>query len=146
MPESGSSRFLAIGPRPTDNRLGMRVRAVFGLVVACGAIALVATPVAARSRACGAIRARNTTFLVTVRRGSVTCATAQHVLSDFLHGRGTMHGPKNGPAYRQWWSVDGWRCGYGAAGGGCSHGRASILAQQDHVLRDNRPIGKLHAW
>ena len=68
---------------------------------------------------------------MTIERGSVGCATARHVLSDFLRGRGTMHGPRRGPSYKQWWSVDGWACGYGAGGGGCTRvGQATILAQR----------------
>lgn len=102
-------------------------RLTIGALVVSGLLALVASSAAAR-RSCGTFRASGATLAVTVQRGGVTCSTARHVLSDFFHGRGEMHGPPNGPAYKQWWSVDGWACGYGAGGGGCSRSGSLIQA------------------
>jgi hypothetical protein len=98
-----------------------------GALVVSGYLALVAGPAAA-TRSCGTFRASGATLAVKVQRGTVTCPTAERVLSDFFHGRGWMHGRPNGPAYQQWWSVDGWACGYGAGGGGCSRSGALIQA------------------
>jgi hypothetical protein len=104
------------------NEITRGVRAFGTLALTCVVVALLATSAQARSKSCGTFRAHGSTLAVSVLRGSVTCATAQHVLSDFFHGKGRLHGPINGPAYLQTWSVDGWTCGYGAGGGACIRG------------------------
>jgi|SRR5947209_19416638 len=78
-----------------------------------------------QSHSCGNIKAAGARYSVTVVKGGVSCKRAEHVLSDFLNGGGKMHGPKNGPSYKQYWTVLGWHCGHGAGSGGCSrHGSA----------------------
>jgi len=108
----------------------MRKWPLIGFLATCGVVVLLAPPVAASTRSCGTIRAQGTRFAVTVTHGRASCATTRHVLSDFFHGKGKVHGPANGPAYKQWWAVDGWACGYGTGGGGCSRSGARIRAQQ----------------
>ncbi len=108
----------------------VRVRAVAGVLVVLFVCAALASASLAKSRYCGTIRAQMTTFGVTVSRGRTACRTARRILDDFLRGKGQMHGPASGPSYLQWWAVGGWRCGYGAGGGGCSHHGARIIAQQ----------------
>jgi hypothetical protein len=86
-------------------------------------------PTAARAdHGCGTIHARGYTFHVTVARGRVSCHTARKVLRAFMRGRGRMHGPKDGPAYRQYWTLYGWKCGHGAGGGGCTRDGRRIYA------------------
>lgn len=92
-----------------------------------------ATTAAARSRSCGTFRAASQTFAATVLRGSVTCRRTRHVLKDFFDGRGKMHGPPNGPAYKQWWRVDGWKCGRGAGGGACIYGGKTYKTARDWI-------------
>lgn len=77
---------------------------------------------AARIRSCGTFRVEGAKFSATVLRGTVKCGAARRVLKDFLSGKGRMHGPPNGPAYKQTWTVDGWTCGHGTGGGACIHG------------------------
>jgi hypothetical protein len=83
------------------------------------------------ARVCDDILSLHAFYSVTVRAGS-SCSTARRVLHTFMGGGGVAHG---GPAaYQQWWSVAGWRCGYGAGGGAClrsvsgRRARASIVA------------------
>jgi hypothetical protein len=86
---------------------------------------------ASAARSCGNVHARGHAWKVTIDRGHVTCHAARRVLNAFLHGKGRMHGPKNGPAFRQYWTLYGWRCGNGAGAAGCSrhHGGDSVLAE-----------------
>jgi hypothetical protein len=74
---------------------------------------------AAQVRSCGSIRADGTSLTVTIEKGSVSCKTARTVLEAFFAGKGKFHGPPNGPAADQTWTLDGWSCGRGAGGGGC---------------------------
>lgn len=97
------------------------------------AFVMLASSADATTRACGSFRAQGTTFNVTVLRGSVTFKVARHVLSDFVHGKGTEHGPPNGPAYQQTWSVDGWSCGHGAGGGACIQHGATYKNARDWI-------------
>lgn len=79
---------------------------------------------------CGGFRFHHGWYHVTVYRGHVRCRTARRVMRAFLSGHGRMHGPKEGPAYKQYWTRDGWKCGHGAGGGGCQrhHHRQEIEA------------------
>jgi hypothetical protein len=88
---------------------------------------------AGKTRAGGSFRAEGATFSATVLRGQVTCKTARHFLSDFFHGKGTLHGPPNGPAYKQTWAVDSWKCGYGAGGGACIRHGATYKNARDWI-------------
>jgi hypothetical protein len=51
------------------------------------------------------------------------------VIRAFLHGKGRMHGPKDGPAYQQYWTLRGWRCGNAAGAVGCNRHKRSIYAE-----------------
>jgi hypothetical protein len=106
----------------------MKFRLILAALALCGLLAVCSASAEAK-KSCGTFRAHGSTYRVKVARGHVRCHRARHVLHDFFNGRGTMHGPANGPAYKQWWAVDGWRCGYGAGGGGCSRGRKLIIAE-----------------
>jgi hypothetical protein len=106
------------------------IRSLLAFLAAAVVTAVIAVPASANVKACGSIHAQSTTFAVTVTHGNVRCETARRVLSNFLHGKSKMHGPARGPAYLQWWAVDGWKCGYGTGGGGCSRSHERILAQQ----------------
>ena len=107
--------------------VGTKLPRLIIVAVVSGLLALVVSSAAAK-RSCRTFRASGATLVVTIQHGRVTCATARHVLRDFFHGRGKMQGPPNGPAYKQWWSVDGWACGFGAGGGGCSRSGSLIQA------------------
>ena len=97
-------------------------------------IAPAAAPAATRS--CGSFRLDGTTFAVTIEKGHATCATARMVLRAFLSGKGTLHGPPNGPSYKQTWSLYGWSCGHGAGGGGCIRGGANYANARDYILAE----------
>jgi hypothetical protein len=90
-----------------------------------------------RMRPCRTFRAKGTKFSATILRGEVRCRKARRVLRALLSGRGRLHGPRTGPMSEQTWTVDGWRCSYGAGGAACIHrgrtyktARAWIAAQQ----------------
>ena len=84
---------------------------------------------------CPSMTAKGTRFRVTIKRGNeVKCSTADSVLRTFLSGHGTMHGPANGPAYLQTWTVPyGWTCGYGTGGGACIRGGSSSQNAHDWI-------------
>jgi hypothetical protein len=85
------------------------------------------------AHACGHIRVSGSRFRVTADRG-VACGRARKVLRALFSGKGKLHGPKNGPAYRQYWTVYGWRCGFGAGAGGCTrHGRSIFATWVGHA-------------
>jgi hypothetical protein len=112
------------------------MRRLYTLAVIGGvlAMAFVATgPASAKNRGCGTFRAQDVKFDATVLRGSVSCAIARHVLRDFFSGKGKMHGPPNGPAYEQSWTVDGWSCGHGAGGGACIRGGKTYKTARDWI-------------
>lgn len=112
-----------------------RVRVIVGALLACSVVVLFASSAAAK-RSCGTFRAQRATYAVSVRRGNVRCHRARHVLRDLFDGRGTLHGRPNGPAYKQWWAVDGWRCGYGAGGAACILGSKSYKTARDWIEAD----------
>jgi hypothetical protein len=101
------------------------MRIVVGAILVCGTVALATTSATARQRSCSTFHASGSTFSVTVLRGPVKCRTAKHVLRAFFSGKGKQHGPPSGGLLQQWWTVDGWRCGYGAGGGACIRGSKS---------------------
>ena len=112
----------------------MRRLRTLALIGAVCVMAMVMTgPVNAKSRSCGTFRAQGIRFTVTVLRGKVTCATARHVLGDFLSGKGKMHGPPTGPAYEQTWTVDGWSCGHGTGSGACIRGGKTYKTARDWI-------------
>jgi hypothetical protein len=96
--------------------------------------ALVFVPSAEAKRTCSSLHLQATTIHVSVQRGSASCSTARRVLSVFLSGGGTMHGPANGPSYKQWWSVEGWHCGTGAGGGACIRGGSDATNARDYIV------------
>jgi hypothetical protein len=74
------------------------------------------------------------TFHVTIERGHASCHRARHILKAFLSGKGRMHGPKNGPAAYQYWTIGRWQCGHGAGGGGCIRGGKTYKTARDYIL------------
>jgi hypothetical protein len=86
------------------------------------------------SRSCGTVRAEGVTFTVTISRGAVPCKTARTVLQAFMSGKGTLHGPPNGPAFQQTWTLDGWSCGHGTGGGACIRGGATYRTARDYIV------------
>lgn len=97
--------------------------------------ALSQTPPSARAaRGCRTVVAAGTRFSVTISKGRATCATARKVLQAFMSGRGALHGPPNGPAYLQTWTVDGWSCGHGTGGGACIRGGGTYRTARDDII------------
>lgn len=111
-----------------------RPHGIIGATLACGVLALAATPAAAHPVRCGTFHAPGAkAFSATVLRGPVKCSVARHVLSDFLHGKGKLHGPPNGPAPLQSWTLDGWTCAHGAGGAVCIHGGKTFRTARDRI-------------
>lgn len=55
----------------------------------------------------------------------MTCRRARHILRYWFNEGPGVH---YHPTHSEWWTLDrypGWRCGFGAGGGGCSKGRRS---------------------
>jgi hypothetical protein len=105
-------------------------------IAACLAAVIVPGAASARSRHCASVTAKGIRFNVTIVRGpEVKCSTAGSVLHDFLSGKGTLHGPVNGPAYLQTWALPhGWRCGHGTGGGACIRGGSDYKNAHDYIL------------
>ena len=79
---------------------------------------------AAAAHSCGSVKGAGHTWPVTIDRGRVSCRAARKVLRAFIHGKGRFHGPKHGPAAKQYWTLYGWRCARGAGAVDCiRHGR-----------------------
>jgi hypothetical protein len=79
-------------------------------------------------------------YQVTVLKGHVRCGTARRALRDFLNGKGTLHGPPNGPQVDQYWTLDGgWRCGHGTGGVACIHGGSNYKVAPDFIEADFSP-------
>jgi hypothetical protein len=95
----------------------------------------------AASRQCRVLRLNRNTFRVTIQKGRASCHTATRVLKDFLSGHGTFHGPRNGPASKQSYTLDGWTCGYGAGGGACIRGGRTYRTARDQIVAD--AIGRI---
>jgi hypothetical protein len=90
----------------------------------------------AKHRSCGHFRAGKgykIRFHVTIERGHVRCRTARRVLRKFMNGGGRMHGPRDGPAYRQYWTIGRWRCGHGAGGGACVRHGKNYRTARDYI-------------
>jgi hypothetical protein len=106
--------------------------AVLGCSFAIGPTAAQSAPAATMS--CPSFRLDGSVFDVTIEKGSVSCRTAATVLRAFLSGKGKLHGPPNGPAYLQTWTLDGWSCGHGAGGGGCIRGGTTYKNARDYIV------------
>jgi hypothetical protein len=93
---------------------------------------------ASANRHCGAIKVDGTPFQVFVEAGSASCIQARAIMSSLYHGhhrevcyRYDRTECRNGhPTDRANTVilVGVWRCGTGAGGGGCTHGRERISA------------------
>jgi hypothetical protein len=112
-----------------------------GFLAAAVAVMIVLAPAASASptvheatRSCADIRSEASTFTVTIEKGNVSCSTARKVLEAFMSGKGTEHGPPDGPQADQTWTVDGWSCGHGAGGGACIHGGANYRVARDQIV------------
>jgi hypothetical protein len=73
-PQGQSRTLLANQLAARDNRPGMRVRLMLGVLIVCGLVDVPAGARAAKSLFCGTIRGQGTTFGVTVTRGHAGCA------------------------------------------------------------------------
>ena len=92
---------------------------------------------ASTHRHCGSIKPSGTPFQVFVEHGSATCAQARAVMSALYHGHHPEVCYRQGAECRNGRPTDRantvilvgvWRCGTGAGGGGCTHGRERISA------------------
>lgn len=98
-------------------------------VAGCGSGDPTTRPVASEAPAvpsqhCGTLAGPGATF--SILTGKVSCAEARQVFADLFAGRGTAKtAPDTGQTDRE---VDGWLCGGGAGGFGCSKGEESIAA------------------
>jgi len=92
------------------------------------------------SHYCPSFKLGGAKYEVTVLKGNVRCQTARRVLRDFLRGKGTMHGPPGGPAFKQYWTLDGgWKCGHGAGGGACIRGGRNYKVAKQFIEADYEP-------
>jgi hypothetical protein len=117
-------------------RFAVSVLALAGAVSVMPGVAAGGQPrlaAAARSRSCRSVIAQGTRFQVTISRGRVSCRTARRVLRAFMSGKGKLHGPANGPAYLQSWSLYGWRCGHGTGGGACIRHGTNYKNARDYI-------------
>jgi len=112
----------------------MTARMLLGVLVVLSMVSLLA-PIAssASTRNCPRFRAQGNTFEAIILRGHPDCATVDKVLRAFMSGKGTMHGPPDGPAYLQSWTLYGWSCGHGAGGGACIRGGSSYKNARDWI-------------
>jgi len=75
---------------------------------------------------------RGTVFSV-APSGVVSCRKADQVIEAFMSGKGKLHGPRNGPAALQTWTVDGWSCGRGAGEDACRLGGSATKNARAYV-------------
>ncbi len=98
-------------------------------VAGCGTYGPTTKPVSALAPAvpnhpCGTVAGPGATF--SIRSDTAACAEARRVFTDLFAGRGT---PEKSPGTGQIdTNVDGWLCGGGAGGFGCSKNGQSISA------------------
>lgn len=71
---------------------------------------------------------------MTIQKGTPSCSTARKVLRAFLTGKGTLHGPVNGPAYKQTYTVGAWTCGTGTGGGACFKGGTNYKSASSYII------------
>lgn len=99
-------------------------------------LVLVIAPSAAQAkRHCGSIKVSGTPFQVFVEAGSASCVQARAVMWSLYHRRHREVCYRNDSSCRNGRPTDRantvilvgvWRCGTGAGGGGCTHGRERI--------------------
>lgn len=100
-----------------------------GAVVGCGSEKPTTRPLSAvaptvPTHKCGTLPGPGATF--SILSGKVGCAEARRVFTDLFDGRGTPHAsPGTGKTDTE---VDGWLCGGGAGGFGCSSNGQTISA------------------
>jgi hypothetical protein len=92
------------------------------------------------SRACGQVSARGSSvpLQVAVYKGNASCAEARKVIHALYGGhRGRPYCEHTDSSCRDgrpedlantYWIVDGWKCGVGAGGGGCSRGTRNQIS------------------
>lgn len=106
--------------------------AMAATALCCAALAPMMAPVASAAPAaraagtCGSVRAGHDEALrITVVMGAVSCAEARTAARNYISGKGTFHGPSNGPRSAQYITLPkGWRCSV-IHGGSASCGRNS---------------------
>ncbi|HEY1514963.1 MAG TPA: hypothetical protein VGF91_01010 [Solirubrobacteraceae bacterium] len=105
------------------------VAALLLAVAGCGSDRPTTRPISAVAPAvpthrCGTLPGPDATF--SILSGNVGCAEARRVFTDLFAGRGT---PQTAPGTKQTGTdVDGWLCGGGAGGFGCSKNGSTITA------------------
>ena len=85
----------------------------FLIVAVLGAVAagFAGTPAGAATRSCGTVTAGHQKVSVMISRGPVTCTRSRAAAKTYISGRGTFHGPANGPRADQYVTLPGgWRC------------------------------------
>jgi hypothetical protein len=107
---------------------------VIGLLAAVAGTALTAGPAMA-ARSCGTVTAKGAAVRVTLARGPESCAQARGVAKSYISGRGTFHGPPNGPRAEQYVTIPGgWRCSVVEQGAvGCFKGGSTYLAAGEQI-------------
>jgi hypothetical protein len=92
----------------------------------------------AATHSCASVAGAGHTWAVTVDRGFVSCRAARKVLRAFIHGKGSFHGPKNGPAHKQYWALYGWRCGRGNGAVDCIRHGHSFGTARDYIYAESQ--------
>ena len=105
---------------------------VIGLLAAVAGTALAAGPAMA-ARSCGTVA--KGAVRVTIARGPESCAQARGVAKSYIAGRGTFHGPPNGPRADQYVTIPGgWRCSVVEQGSvGCFKGGSTYLGAREQI-------------
>ena len=143
---SQAPRVQTEAERPELLGVALTCRRLVAAVVGAGALVVVGSIVVppagasrsvASARSCQPLRVHGARYRVTIEKGHVTCHTARKVLRAFLSGHGKMHGPTDGPAYKQYWTLYGWRCGHGAGGGGCIRHGKSYTTARDYIVAES---------
>jgi hypothetical protein len=82
------------------------------------AIAVISATPAGAKRSCGTLPGGPVPRTITIFHGPVTCAQARAAAKNYSAGRGTFHGPANGPRSDQSITLPGgWRCSVIEQGG-----------------------------
>lgn len=111
----------------------LRVAKTVGLLAVVAAA--ISAPAAASTRSCGTVTAKGQAVSVSIGRGRVSCAQARGVAKSYISGRGTLHGPSNGPRADMYVTIPGgWRCSVIEQGGaGCTSGGSNYLTARNLV-------------
>lgn len=105
-------------------------RRLITIAILAAAVASVSATSAGASRSCGSINRGGEPVPRTVEilSGPLSCAAARAVAESYVSGRGTFHGPPNGPRSNQYITLPGrWRCSVVEQGGAaCRRGSDEV--------------------